>query len=582
MQWRNLLTALVVVAFLTVPLAQADWKGRGTHEPDTLQDRAGGFMFPDPDWSPDPDKRQVYFNVQPYQDRVAVSPNSGELGSAIMPYPTRAHALLGVWKDCNQDGYIGMPEGFFMWYPSQLLIDTSICPPQNVNYLNNNREVVWNDGGWVREWITIGPDFPGDQGAEPANDTYIFNVADEEARIWGDFGLSTEGAFPTCPLTPLPRGTWESTGGFLRYADCHIGWQATSTFDAVVTALGQEDLSFRDAPKERPDQSQSPLNVQHPYGDPHGQPAVSAFDCSQDPVMVDDPVGPVVVPDPTGGELGAPWDPETNEWEAANLGGEDGKINVTNTPRGVPVLNPSGSIAASVNETLEGAAGDCDGSEGTGRNSEIVYDLQVADHEGVTGPRARTDFSFDYVEPSYGVPYSPGTGCLVPGRPVTCHPDDSKILGTGNEIAGRSTPVLVYGHHRHDSDGWFGNPGYTSSRNPYFNKETLQPWGATYITWYAYVSPLTGLLPGASGTYGSDHCSGGAPTTGLWQCDPDQWHRGPNGEDLWDPDGNGFSWLAKVGFAYNLRDVDCYDHSPARALGGAISLSLVGERQCDR
>ena len=552
MRRRAIIAGLIIALFLALPLAQAEWRGRGYYEPDTAQDAAGGYMFVDPDVKPAQDHRQVYFNVAAYQDDAAGNPNSAETGSAIMPYPTRMHAFLGVWKDCNKDGYIGHPEGVLQWYPSQLLLDSSVCPVQPTpDYRQPGQGVVFNDGAWVREFFMVGPDAFGSDNPQPRDDTFRFNIADESARIWGDWGLPTDGPIPTCALTPVPDGTIQSTGGFLRYSDCHLAWQITSNINAVTGLVGMDEtIGFADASKERPDESNSPLNQENPYGDPSGPAIVEAWDCGADPALTVPP-----------------------------LTGDASETNVYSPSPGAP--NTGGSIGGTVNSTQEGVA-NCDREDNTQRVDANVYAAVEDDHEGVQGPRSRTDFYFDYREP---VQDGCGAGYLLaaavadtlgvfPKRPPT-----SCTLG-GPEATGEGAHWSYVGSW---TNVWFGNPGYTSSRNPYINKETLEPWGGSYATFYARVSPalFPNGLPGAQGTYGSDHCSNGAPVTGRWNCDVDAWWINPtNGENEADPDGDGHTWRASVGASYNLRDIDCWDHSPARGAPG--TLSLVGSTVCAR
>ena len=537
--------AAIALALLTaVPMATADWMGRGWSEPDTSFDQSN-LNFNDPDTTEGASK--VYFNVYFAQDDVTSNPNVGTLGSSVHAYPTRAYALIGQWKDCNGDGYVGNPEGFLQWYPSQLA-DASICPAIEPNYGRPGQLVVHNDGTWVRELLTIAP-YAGD---EP--DAYWFNVDDPAVKVWGDWNLPNEGPIDTCPVTPLPQGSLQSTGGLLRYVDCHPSWRITGTVNDAAAAAGDESLGFSDAPRERPDQSATPLNQPNPYGSEEDASYVTVFDCSQPPVSQS-------VSDPTGGQL------------EPVFGDEEIVVNVTYMPMGTPAVNPDGSPAGTINETEEGVApaalvdnwtGSCDREDDVGSNGEI-YGLVESDHEGVVGARARTDFDFGYVAPST-------SGCTSPNNRLQCTPDRTHVTGD----ASCYSAVVSFNAVSCSTDIWFGNPSYTASRNPFVNRETLVPWGASYASFYAYVSPSSGILPGGLGVYGSDHCNGLAPITGEFDCDRGNWYRGPDGEDI------SAEHYAYVGDEYNLRDVDCYDHSPSVNNGLPGLLSVVGERSCSR
>jgi hypothetical protein len=147
MNFRSTVAVLAMAILLTAPSALAEWKGRGFYEPDTEFDTTQGWMFANPDVNPDAGIRQVYFSGyagQSHGVHTAFNPNVATTGSQIMPYPTIVSAFLGVWKDCNSDGFIGLAESagasmhviqgsapvarYDMSYPAALLSDDSVCP----------------------------------------------------------------------------------------------------------------------------------------------------------------------------------------------------------------------------------------------------------------------------------------------------------------------------------------------------------------------------------------------------------------------------------------------------------------------
>ena len=101
--------AVALAAVLCAPAGvAAGWGSYGSAEPDTHYDRDGGTMWTD---APGATSDRVYFNVYAAQgpDNVAAV-NSATLGSRLFGSPLYAtfDALLGVWADCNHDGYVGL------------------------------------------------------------------------------------------------------------------------------------------------------------------------------------------------------------------------------------------------------------------------------------------------------------------------------------------------------------------------------------------------------------------------------------------------------------------------------------------
>jgi hypothetical protein len=95
--------------------------------------------------------------------------------------------------------------------------------------------------------------------------------------------------------------------------------------------------------------------------------------------------------------------------------------------------------------------------------------------------------------------------------------------------------------------------------------------GVAYFTFYAYVDPVTvstyGLsLPKGSvtGTYGAEACGGASSgIVNNWDCNSADW-----------------SSATKVGDAYNLRAVTCYDQSVQAARTAGVSWGTLSGQQC--
>jgi hypothetical protein len=580
---------LSILVLLVVPLAQADWGGRGFVEPDHERDRLEGLMFADADQSSDAGVKQVYFSTYAVHFQAGVNPNLGALGGAVMAYPTSLHAFLGVWKDCNRDGYIGTSETALLEYRTELLLDSSVCPVGTSPH---------NDGDWVMEFRWIGPDtaarcedpdFVEDDGE---NDDDPYNIVDDCARMWADFGLPEQAGTASCPVNPRPRGTYQSTGGFLRFVDCLDGWRITGAVNTVADATEADEtlgiqLAFHDAPQSRPDQSGSILNQRNPYGHESDASYAKVWDCSATPTHFYDPTAPaegqpgmlrtIGVRDPT--DTPALDELENNQGylgASVNVSDPDGRL-LTLHNVGLGGVNPGGSGAGTTNETLEGAPSvgvfgntlygdspedrpDCDRSDGGHGADWDLYDLEEADFEATGAKRVQTDFYMSYRETgARGGRFTGFTsvddmtdGALGPAMP--------EFAGIG--LALRDANVLTV-------PTWYGDPGYVASRNPYINRDTFEPWGIVETTAYAKVSEsvitaegLTMPAGGATLVYGAPHCNGETPITHAWDCNAEKWWRGPAGEDI------RTVWQVVVGQEYNLRDIDCWDGTVARGQPG--------------
>ena len=558
------ITIVLALTFAMLPLGSADWGSRGSFEPDTSYDRSGGFMFANPDTTTG-GSGKVYFNAWASQGPVGVAatgtsinPNSVAAQTTVLMAPHRPMAILGIWKDCNKDGYMGMSENALYDYPSALLGDTSVCPPTPGDNLAHN------DGEMVREVIPIGPD----ANFGTPEDANVHNFPDDSV-LWADFKRPGDAPDQSCPLTPIPAGTLDTTGGMLRYVDCIDNWRITGTFNAAAHAacavacplgFGVDQYAFDDADYTRPDQSASPLNTENPYGQPGGSPAVSVWDCDADPILVNDPTGlSREISDPTGGEANAIFGDDDKL--VVNASDENHDIYVAGAPRGVPSINPDGSVAAAVNETEDGLY-DCDTADdapGTVETNGDIYFVQAQNNGQVAREgRAVVDNRLFFDE-------SDATGLSVDGQtviPTTQNP--TVFLGLPNRFEGF----------------WVGQTSYLASRNPLVNIDTFAPKVVFYITHYVQLganatSQLT-LPSNTVGSYGQEWCDRGpdpAKNGGL-VCDPDAWVADADGDGETDDE-------PKPGWAYHLRDIDCYDTSAAGARDAGVHWGVVTGTQCE-
>ena len=501
---RNALLALAV-AILLAPTAASTWYIGGTFEPDMPAHDTAAWMFQEP---PPLGADRVYFAALTLlKGPVGVSPNVGLLQSRLEAPASEFHvAVLGVWKDCNGDGYVGAAEHGFREYSSSLLSNTAVCPPATGSP-SSWTAGAHNYNGWVSELVPIGP--AGGPGRY---------YADLDAKVWGDYHRPDERPFyQSCTLQPFPRGTMQDTGGMLNYVECRVEQRlytnGLQTFNAVVDLVGDPlGLRFESIDDARSGEL-GQINTFGEESEEHSPAYI--WDCSASPTAVP-VVGNVWGPSPTV-NTGAP----PTEW----------------------------SIAAFGNHTYEGvdAVEDCDPSNDEGRH---FYGYFEDDFNGIDpNNKTEADWNFGFVKETRGGP--PGGTIFKPGTAGAPNADGG-IGWTGYQMS-----------------GWYADSWWASKTGPNTVRPDLAGGSVGFapahvLTFYAFVSQQTTdrgfALPGTTlGTYGSWHC--GSNTSGIhngWNCDADIWYINPDGSF---PDDVTLAGLAKPGWKYQLRDVDCYDGS---------------------
>ena len=135
------ITAVAFAIAMLAPSVAASWRGYGSLEPDTRLDALGGFMYTGTPTG----ANQVYFNAINTID-FAPAPNSALLGSRLAPLTASGFtAVLGVWRDCNGDGYMGMADGALREYRVEVsaatgwTVNTVLCHTLNNNPTNNGQ-----------------------------------------------------------------------------------------------------------------------------------------------------------------------------------------------------------------------------------------------------------------------------------------------------------------------------------------------------------------------------------------------------------------------------------------------------------
>ena len=552
MQTR-VLFLVTLAALVAAPVAGASWAGKGMIEPDTRRDVADGFMRLNPDQSA-ASGRLVYFNSFNTQSAgvaaevsTSANPNLATVESGYMTSSGRAYAMLGVWKDCNKDGFVGWGDQGLFEYRAELLNalggGAAVCPVQGIpNPIPRDWVPSHNDGEWVREFVPIGYDKTPNTlpSGVVVPDENPYNVNDLGARVWWDWGLPEDRTRTRCYAFPV-QGTFHSTGGLVEYADCFIGFKATDAFNAVApdgTPLGQ--LSFRDQPRDQ-SESGSALNQANPWGEPSDASHASAFDCSQ---------------------------PQLAHQRVPNTDTEVG----VSRPRAVPTVGTQGSLAGTANETAT-AFDDCDRSDNAGEWEHSAAAFPYSAEEDIIATKTTKQ------QTGYTMRYNEGT--RSPAR-----------AGTNPQQLGKAAPRDA-GTRATEAEGfWVGTSRIGEAYNPLVDRDSQTAQKVTYVTTYGYVTPAAQSkyslqLTGLTGVYGSDHCAGQVPITGEWECDPAKWWLNPDGtreeRTTMDTVASAFTFVAaRVGDPYNVRDVDCYDFSTRQLREQGVSWGSVTGTACER
>ncbi|MEA3202043.1 MAG: hypothetical protein QOE90_3471 [Thermoplasmata archaeon] len=605
-------TCVALCAVLCLPAGLAGWGSYGGAEPDTKFDRDQGLM-----WTSGPDTAtdHVYFNGFVNEGSGgAVAINSPTLGSRILGVGEGAYrAILGVWADCNHDGFIGMGDGALIEYRAEvsgaanLPVDPAICPDLPDSAANAGK--IHNHGGWITELIPIGSETPTGANARAAANVSNYRLLfDPDLKIWADKESKPETpATPFVPndhcssavLTPATDGDKAShTGGVIQQVVCDESRQGPTPNDLYDNAYGGAPSVVGMLP--RPStlyQDGGPLDKPYPgteqacKGDPASPPKEpcdsNAFvygetDCGGNAQTTREHVE-----DPTGGNVG------------------DVFVNVTTYPVGSPRVNPAGTGPATVNETLsetpqvetsltgDGDAADslylgggtkCD-AESQHSNWIYAYPISTGGAPGdvLAGNKKTPDMVFSWEGPG-----SRGTcdaqtlwDAFGTGGPDPIPNDPNAVPALNCGQPGSRGLGVNYG------EGWFGATNWVnmhpavaapsadrSGALPAVQPDTTP---AYYVSFYATVGLSGVATPGNAGTYGAEMClSGigtGAPNVYGWNCDPASWNVDASGVQ---------SSAPKVGDAYNVRDVDCYDTTVVSASSSANPTGKdIGTRTAD-
>lgn len=531
---RSHIVIILLVAIAATPLVNASWAGRGQIEPDTSLDRTEGWMWTNPDTTKGTTiGHKVYFNAFTIQNTaysthgVSNNENFATVGSEHPSWPGNMAALLGVWTDCNSDGYIGFGDNALFEYRSELLLDTSVCPASTA-------KLTHNDGKWVDEFVAIG-------GETQVVDQNPYDITDNSARVWADWGRPTDPPqLIKCNAGFPPEGTTHSTGGLLRTVDCFDSYSATKAFDIVADSNTQTaPYSFSDSP-ENQTQSKSQLNKPNPWGEQGTAPAATVWDCNSAPLV-----------------------------QRSNFV----TTHQVSAPKVPPTLNTAGTAQSTTEAAVDGLI-DCDPTNDVSGNQfsyQIANTPYSPDKAGVwdaSGAKIMSDFPMAYNEGKRPTT----TGSLLGAR-------DSLDQG----VRMQSSDGQWISSTRISEDK---NP-YTARANLLTLQNPIAP--VQYVTAYAFVSPLAvstyGLIvnPSANkvGIYGFEKCGGA--TFGIvngWDCDSTHWVCSGAYDCTGPANGGTVDMSVNVGQQYNLRDVDCYDNSVTAARSLGVSYGILTGTSC--
>ena len=558
MNRTSTLTTLAVALALSVPVGTATWLSYGTYEPDTALDTAD-LMWHD---APGAIKNRIYFNG------FTTWGNSGANGGWINPNVGAAQtnidltgsvdfeAILGVWTDCNRDGYVGMAETAVREYHSALLLDTSLCPPTSGNV------AIWQGGnnynGWVTELIPIG------NGFTENGDRKLYR--DPGALVWAEPGKPDDPwPDPGVQCLGRKRGDSQTTGGLLWQADCQGNGVALAAGARlpIVKTINDVDavLGLGIGMGDDPANSDSPLNQPTFGGDESEKSAVFVQDCSAEPLLV--------TPDLPGDDL-------------------DDVVLLRPVPANPVSSDPTqATVPGTMNYTTESTwggpgdpEGDCDTTNDDGQDFYGMLEGNP-DVPPYNGKDAAWD-NFRFQTASRG---------SIPANAVRSGASgastDLGITQLGMECSSSQCLESTWmGDARTYVTPIVQTRSALNVDDPLASDIGADVANAQYYTFYAYTSSALDAFnlkaPGGSGVYGGPQC--GDNDEGRhngWNCDAYWWYRLADGSEV-QPDPNAqISTYAKVHQPYNHRDVDCFDGNVGAA-GIGVSPAFYGPNPCQR
>lgn len=586
MMTKKSIGAAVAVVALTLGAAPAwadhnAWGGFSqAYEPNTMWDTAG-YM---PQQSNSAAVEKIYFNGLIVKDSVAaLNPYEVQVadGNVLGPEGYFFAAVLGYWRDCNGDDYIGAKNvpasmGNFEVYPRDAYeIDTSICPLGSP--YNPVNRITGDPDGWIDEFRWVGPGGGWDSYEQQvwarvcANPPSVIKkvecavgvtsgdpngVTDNRSKVWADWGHPGFNHIPFQGLTGgHPPGTYQDSDGTLRYVDDATAQTLSATLGSAWT--NKPNIGDCGAPADTPQLLGGPdgscglwplYQVKRLVNDGNAEtgnedqptPLVTVFDIEDDDGGDDNPctdfvsmaAGPgyVAIADP---------DPSVNEnflVQGSTMG------TVANVQAGVNATRTSNGAQG---------AGECgSGDTATGSLETNTQDAELTHRQPDDWLTFTRDQRWHYLD-AQGFQDMPADGAGIRGG-----------------VTGLVT----------DSPGWFGQVGWTP-------RPPRHGWGSLTTMWASFYADVTAqgisgagatntvALPSAQQdrwTYGvPEYCL--AVVTGAsslapndWECSRDVWHA----KRIID----GVAERAILGDKYDLRDVDCFDNTISYSMAPGVKL----------
>src|SRR5581483_6312056 len=556
-------TAVALAAAMLVPTGLASWGSYGGQEPDNKYDlpAAGNFVWQGPPTGTD----QVYFNVvNGYAPNgpAGASPNSATLGDRVQVAGTGSYAaILGVWVDCNKDGYVGLADGALREYRADVSaaagfpVDTDRCPvvPEDAAHAG----AIHNANNWITELIPITnvtiantnddphgvTDPTGTSGGvhNPMVDYRV--IVDESAKMWADrLQPVTPTAAPardgcTQATVMFGKGQTRHTGGILDHIDC-----VESLF------APRPNTVFRLVSEKDPTGAVGPAVSGNPVA-PFSKPSdlwdggvldVDLFGTDQscaggEPQPCSSGSNSIV-----SGEQDCSSAPVVDTTDETGTPGQSGQSGVR--APGQPNVNQHGTVAATVNETHEESAlDDCNSADDGGLDfyGNGVTEVPVEDAVTVTGKNsAEMNFFWDGGAGRVDCEQDDAVAlCQLNGMPLDAGAPATEMANTNGLGATAGAPQADTGSPGNEwlADAYYAdelplvNGNRVNTDDP--TRSTVGFFPGDFYTFYASVG-LSGLVtPGGVGQYGAPWCLDGigrnAGIQNGWDCDPANWNLDP-------------------------------------------------------
>lgn len=623
----TILAVLTVLGGAAPALAtHGTWGGYSqANEPNTIWD-SSLYMQQQPNRAA---TEKVYLNGLIIRSSTTPLVTSFELqadGNMIGPDAYYFTAILGYWRDCNGDSYIGAKNvpaswGNFAVYPRAAYeIDTNVCPLGSA--YNPVNAVTGDPDGFIDEFRWIGPcpspgsgdpiplaciggqAVPGASFCVNTNPTNggaincnaptsirIFtpntapvaddrDVIDNGSKVWADWSFPggphvySQGLYSTPTIIGgKPPGTYADSDGTLTWIDDASGRSFSTTL--ASTWDGKPNLGGCGAPGSEPEF----------LGGPDGTCGLwpmyqvkRLLNDSDTRVSEDGDPTPLVTvfnegdADADGNACNDFVDEEVQQGSTRVYVGVD-DVSPSANPNALVAGSLAGTLAnvdRGTSETSLGATPECDDNKTSANQGVLQLESNELDSEFTHRlPTETLNFSADaryHTLDQFGFDYAPSDGAGALGGPT-----------------GMSA---IVSQSQSQNPGWFGRYGWTP-------RPPRHGWGAltnAYATFYADVSQQGLANGGATASalpatqqdrhrYGTpEFCA--AITTGAsnvnpandWECSVDVWKAKRTVDIAGDPN---FRGRPVLGDAYDLRDADCFDNTLSESLAPGARASIA-------